>query len=93
MAYPVTKTTAELWRFHFIDIFFVIYIQVWYFFIAAICNDMTVRLRDGVDDILYLASYEFIWIALCMSHEYFDVGMGLAIDVDSYEMLFFWKIW
>lgn len=63
----------------FFVIFFVFYIQLWYFFIAAICDDMTVRLRDGVADILYLASREFVCLnkRLCVSHKC-GVGLGLV---------------
>lgn len=61
-----------------VSIFFVFYFQLWYFFIAAICDDMTVRLRDGVADILYLASREFVCLnkRFCVSHKC-GVGLGL----------------
>lgn len=47
------------------------------------------RLRDGVADILYLASDEFVYLntRFCMSHNC-GVGLGMANGMDLYRKLF-----
>lgn len=81
-SYPQTETSIF---FSHLTIFFGIYIrrQCSFFYRQQFAVNMTLRLRDGVADILYLASYEFQWIGGFVCH--------MNIVMDWYEKFFFIK--